>query len=131
VYSRENKQLTDHPITIGKESGDKINRVIAFRGQSLNGPKESVAFLKLSDTARDVTPGTDDEAPSVVTTRGSAQGLAMRVGDGRVVVLGEADMLSALMGDPPQNEPIGMNYPNVDNKQLTLNIMRWLAGVLK
>jgi hypothetical protein len=55
----------------------------------------------------------------------------MKFGGGRVVVLGEADMLSALLGNPPENEPIGMNYPGVDNKQLTLNIMHWLSGLLK
>jgi hypothetical protein len=55
----------------------------------------------------------------------------LKVGSGKVVVLGEADMLSALLGDPPEKEPIGMNYPGVDNKQLTLNIMHWLSGLLK
>jgi hypothetical protein len=131
VYSRDNKQLIDHPINAGRESGEKIGRVVVFRGQSLKGAQESVAFLKLAESARDVTPSSDDTPPSVVSTRGLAQGLALKVGDGRVVVLGEADMLTALMGDPPQKEPIGMNYPGVDNKQLTLNIMHWLSGVLK
>ena len=131
VYSRDNKLLVDHPITLGRDAAEKVNRVVVFRGQSLKGPQDSAAFLKLAETARDVTPSTDGSPPSVVATRGVAQGLAMKVGDGRVVILGEADMLSALLGDPPQKEPIGMNYPGVDNKQLTLNIMHWLSGILK
>jgi len=131
VYSRDNKQLIDHPITVGRDTSEKISRVVVFRGQSLMGPKDSFAFLKLADSARDVTPSTDGSPPSVISTRGVTQGLAMKVGDGRVVALGEADMLTALQGDPPQNEPIGMNYPGVDNKQLTLNIMHWLSGLLK
>ena len=131
VYSRDNKQLIDHPITLGREASEKVNRVVVFRGQSLKGPQDSASFLKLAETARDVTPSTDGSPPSVVATRGVAQGLAIKVGDGRVVILGEADMLSALLGDPPQKEPIGMNYPSVDNKQLTLNIMHWLSGILK
>jgi len=131
VYSRDNKQLIDHPITNGRDAAEKVNRVVVFRGQSLKGPQDGVAFLKLAETARDVTPSTDGSPPSVVANRGVAQGLAMKVGDGRVVVLGDADMLSALLGEPPQKEPIGMNYPGVDNKQLTLNIMHWLSGILK
>src|SRR5436190_2586700 len=54
----------------------------------------------------------------------------MKVGDGRVVILGDADMLSALLGEPPQKEPIGMNYPGIDNRQMTLNIMHWLSGLI-
>jgi hypothetical protein len=39
--------------------------------------------------------------------------------------------LSVLLGTPPENEPVGMNYPGIDNKQLALNIMHWLSGLLK
>jgi hypothetical protein len=129
VYSRENNGLVDHPITAGRDTAEKIGRVIVFGGQSLNGPKESVYFLKLADSARNLTHGANGE--TVQASRGVAQGLALKVGDGRVVVLAEADMLTALLGEPPEKEPIGMNYPDVDNKQLTLNIMHWLSGLLK
>ena len=130
VYSRDNKLLIDHPITAGREGTEKVNRVIVFGGQSLKGPADSVALLKLSDTARDASHGADG-ATSVVTTRGNSQGLALKSGDGRVVILGEADMLTALLGEPPDNEPIGMNFSNNDNKQLALNVMHWLSGILK
>jgi hypothetical protein len=131
VYSRDNHQLMDHSITAGRDGAEKVNRVIVFDGQSLKGPPESVAFLKLADSARDVSPGTDGAASSANSVRGVAQGLALKVGSGRVVVLGEADMVSALLGDPPEKEPIGMNYPGTDNKQLMLNIMHWLSGLLR
>ena len=130
VYSRENNGLVDHPITAGRDTAEKIGRVVVFGGQSLNGPKESVYFLKLADSARNLTHGANGETPAE-TSRGVAQGLALKVGEGRVVVLAEADMLTALLGEPPEKEPIGMNYPGVDNKQLTLNIMHWLSGLLK
>jgi len=131
VYSRDNHQLVDHPIIAGREGAEKVSRVIVFSGQSLKGPQDSSAFLKLADSARDVSSASDGTAAAVVSAKGSAQGLALKVGSGRVVVLGEADMLSALLGNPPENEPIGMNYPGIDNKQLTLNIMHWLSGLLK
>jgi len=132
VFSREKQLIRDHPITQGRGNGEKINRVIVFQGQSLRGSEGSTAFLQLADTARDVTnhslkPGLP---PEQISAAGRAQGIAVVSGKGRVVVLGEADMISALLGDPPGKEPIGMNYPGTDNKQLALNIMHWLSGLL-
>ena len=54
----------------------------------------------------------------------------MKVGKGRVVVLGEAAMLSAQVTGPDKS-PMGMNAPGNDNKQVALNIMHWLSGALK
>jgi hypothetical protein len=45
-------------------------------------------------------------------------------------MLGEAAMLSAQIAGP-QRQPMGMNVPGSDNKQLALNIMHWLSGALK
>lgn len=132
VYSKENKTLQEHPISAGRDNAERINRVIVFTGQSLKGPPESVSFLKLSDSAQDALATESTSPPKLVSVgAGYSQGIALKFGSGRVVVLGEADMLSALLGHPPENEPIGMNYPGFDNKQLTLNIMHWLSGLLK
>jgi len=131
VYSRDNHQLLDHPITTGRDTSEKIGRVVVFAGQSMKGGQDAFAFLKLADSARDVKRNDDGQATSATSAAGKAQGLAIKFGGGKVVVLAEADMLSALLGNPPENEPIGMNYPGIDNKQLTLNIMHWLSGLLK
>jgi hypothetical protein len=126
VYSRENHLLAEHAITNGRSDAERVNRVIVFAGQSLKGPEGSDPFLKLSDTAVDkiAAPGKNGSAA------GRAQGLAFRLGKGRVVVLGDAAMLSAQLTGS-DNKPFGMNVPNVDNRQLTLNIMHWLSGLLK
>lgn len=127
VYSRENGLLLDHPITLGRNDAEKVTRVIAFTGQSLKGPEGSAVLLKLADTAVDKIP----PAPGKnVSAAGRAQGLAFKFGKGRVVVLGEAAMLSAQITGRDKR-PMGMNYPGVDNRQLALNIMHWLSGVLK
>jgi hypothetical protein len=77
--------------------------------------------MKLADSAQDVF---GDEKP--VSAAGRAQGLAMEFGKGRVIVMGEAGMLSAqIVG--PDREPFGMNIPGIDNRQLVLNIMHWLT----
>jgi hypothetical protein len=125
VYSRENHLLAEQTITNGRSDAERVNRVIVFSGQSLKGPQGSDAFLKLADSALDrIAPSGKDASAA-----GRAQGLAFRHGKGRVVVLGDAAMLSAQLGS--DNKPFGMNVPNIDNRQLTLNIMHWLSGLLK
>lgn len=121
LYTRENKLLAEHPITQGRGSAERINRVIAFTGQSLKGPAGSVAFLKLADTAVDMMPSDKKE----VSAQGRAQGLAMNFGKGRVVVLGEAAMMTAQIANG--TDRFGMNYPGTDDRQLALNIMHWLS----
>jgi hypothetical protein len=53
----------------------------------------------------------------------------MQFGKGRVVVIGEAAMLTAQVVGSARL-PLGMNYPGNDNRQLALNIMHWLTGAL-
>jgi hypothetical protein len=127
VYSRENKLLLDHSITKGRTDSERINRVMTFVGQSLKGPEGSEVILKLSETAIDRLPG---DSPKESPAAGRAQALAFKFGKGRVVVLGDAAMLSAQLTGS-DNQPFGMNTPDIDNRQLTLNIMHWLSGVLK
>lgn len=126
IYTRESGRLADHPVTRGRNNYERINKIIAFTGQSLKGPANSVAFMKLADTAVDAMPG-DNTKP--VSAAGRAQGIAMKFGKGRVIILGEAGMLSAqIVG--AQRTPFGMNRPGIDNRQLALNIMHWLSGLL-
>lgn len=127
VYSRENKLLGDHPITNGRNEAEKIQRVIAFTGQSLKGPENSVAFLQLADTAKDKFSRDSEESTSAA---GRAQGIAFKHGKGRVVVFGEAAMLTAQLTGI-EKSPFGMNVPGIDNQQLVLNVMHWLSGLLK
>ena len=127
TYSRENKLLLDHAITQGRNDAERINRVLTFNGQSLKGPDGSANFLQLADTAKDKS-GRDSEKDT--SAAGRAQGLALKFGKGRVVVLGDAAMLSAQLAGS-EKRPLGMNVPGTDNKQLALNIMHWLSGLLR
>ncbi|HEV2836256.1 MAG TPA: DUF4350 domain-containing protein [Pyrinomonadaceae bacterium] len=127
IFSRENKLLATHPITEGRDQNERLNMVQTFTGQSLKGPDDSVAILKLSETAKD-TP--NREAESSVSAAGRAQAIALKFGKGRVVVQGEAAMLSAQIAGAEKNK-MGMNVPGNDNKQYALNVMHWLSGLLK
>lgn len=127
VYTRESGRLADHPVTNGRNASEKVNKIITFTGQSLKGPADATAFLKLADTAVDAMPGQNTNPASAA---GRAQGVAMKFGKGRVIVMGEAGMLSAQVVGA-QRMPFGMNRPGIDNRQLALNIMHWLSGLLK
>jgi hypothetical protein len=125
IYTRESGRLADHPITRGRNDSERINKIIAFTGQSLKGPSDSVALMKLADTAVDAMPGVNPSSAA-----GRSQGLVMTLGKGRVVVLGEAAMLSAQVAGP-NKMAFGMNRPGIDNRQFALNLMHWLSGLLK
>jgi hypothetical protein len=142
VYSRASGMLIDHPITTGHDSTEGIHRVIAFTGQSLSVPRGAIPFLKLSSTAVDLPVGMAQwrdrsTLPPGKSAAGRAQGVAFEHGKGRVVVLGEAAMLSAQIlmfqnADGTPGEPIrmGMNRRGTDNQQLALNVLHWLTRAL-
>jgi hypothetical protein len=140
VFSRENGLLADHAITRGRDSTERVARVITFTGQSLKGPPDGVAFLKLGDQARDLPLRTFASARTwtaalneALPAAGRTQGIAFTFGKGRVVVLGEAAMLSAQLlrgSGGGATIRMGMNRPGIDNRQLALNIMHWLSGAL-
>ncbi len=124
VFTRQNQLLGDHPITRGRDGTERVNRIQTFTGTSVKGPEGSVPILKLADTAVDLAVGDGQQASAA----GRAQGVAFTLGKGRVVVMGEAAELSAqLIGD----RQFGMNVPGLDNRQLALNIMHWLSGLLE
>lgn len=129
VFSRDKGLLAEHPIINGRDAAERINRVLTFGGQSLTGSADSTAFLKLSETAKTLFayPARQVE----ISAAGRALGVAVTYGKGRVVVTGEAGMLSAqILQEGQASYPFGMNVPGFDNRQLALNIMHWLSGLL-
>jgi hypothetical protein len=122
VFTRERQLIVDHPITIGRDPTERINRIETFYGQAIYGPVGSTPFLRFADTA------SYESANGEQSAAGWSQGLALSYGAGRVVVMGEAAELSAQLAGL---EPMGMNVPGIDNRQMALNIMRWLSGALE
>jgi len=127
IFSRENKLLANHPIAEGRGEKERLNIVRSFTGQSLKGPEGSAAILLLSDTAIDRPNFNSQES---VSAAGRAQAVALKFGKGRVVVQGEAAMLSAQVSGPDKRT-MGMNVPGNDDRQYVLNVMHWLSGVLR
>lgn len=135
AYDRDDNRLADHPITRGRDARERISRVVTFTGQSLKGPHDAAVIMSLSDGAEDrVHDPATGEVLGTVSAAGRSQLVAFRRGAGRIVVSAEAAMFSAqtLPGDgPAQQRAMGFHRPGSDNKQLTLNIVRWLTGVLE
>ena len=127
IFSRENKLLASHPISDGRNENERIKLVRSFTGQSLKGPEGSVEILKLSDSATD---SPTFAAETSTSGAGRAQAIALKFGKGRVLVQGEAAMLSAQISGS-EKRAMGMNVPGNDNKQYALNLMHWLSGILK
>jgi hypothetical protein len=138
LFTREKGLIGQHPITEGRGANERINKVITYVGQSLKGPEGSVPILKLSDTAVDKVPElVETENPDgppqksiqysdPIPAAGRTQAVAFKYGKGRVVVMGEAGVLSA---QRQREGSFGMNDPRADNRQLTLNILHWLSGL--
>ena len=151
VFSKENGLLGVHAILRGRDSAEQINRVLCFTGQSLGIPQGATPLLKLSLTAHEAPsrvelqaalggqgrqPSKESLAAHAKPVPNRVQGLAMNFGKGRLVVLGEAAMLSAQIarirvGDQDQEFKMGMNVSGSDDRQFALNVMRWLSGALK
>jgi hypothetical protein len=144
-FSRENGLLGDHPIVRGRDAAETVAKIRTFTGQSLTAPPGAVVLVKLSDTAREAaTPDDLDAEDEAAESPGSAQfgarstpiaaraqGVALTYGMGRVVVLGEAAMLSAQVARLPDGSEIkmGMNVAGNDNRQFALNVLHWLSGL--
>jgi hypothetical protein len=82
------------------------------------------------DTTAPVATTMRDESPQrFAPAAGRAQGLALTVGSGRVVILGEAAMLTAQVVSIPGRETMrmGMNVPGSDDQQFALNVLHWLS----
>src|SRR5262249_10704199 len=69
LFTRENGLLREHPITLGRDSTERVRRVVAFTGQSLEGPKGSTSFLQLSPVAMDIIAPSLQAAMSSKETR--------------------------------------------------------------
>ena len=132
LHYRLGKGLDDkHPIVLGRDSTERVRHVLAFTGQSLSGPPGAVSLLTLSAAAEDLLIRLGESARDVPPEKrrpagGRSQGLAFTLGRGRVVVLGEAAMLSAQVAGP-QAFKMGMNAPGTDDRQFALNVLHWLT----
>ena len=126
-FTRTNGLLGEHPITTGRDMSERVPGVMTGVGLSLKGPDGSTTILKLADTVFDQL-ASGEKLPAT----GRAQGVAFKFGKGRVVVIGEAAVISGqATGRPGTNiDRWGRHSPGIDARQFALNILHWLSGLL-
>jgi hypothetical protein len=131
VFSRENRLLANHSILNGRNDGERVTQVIAFEGQSLSVPPGATALLRFAMTAREAADEVQLDAREGTSVGGRAQAVALKFGSGRVIVLGEAALLTAQIARVDGTEMrFGMNASGNDDRQFALNLVHWLSGIL-
>ncbi|HEV7968194.1 MAG TPA: hypothetical protein VGP19_11525 [Candidatus Acidoferrales bacterium] len=154
VFSAQNLLLGEHPITRGRDQSEQLHRLVAFKGESVTIPRGATAILSLSRTTGEVpTRGAaqllfvDDVAKAQANRESAAtkwpvgdraMAIAFLLGRGRVVISGEAGMITAQVfkkrdknGTEALVGKMGMDVQGNDDRQYVLNALHWLSGVLK
>jgi hypothetical protein len=122
LFSRGNGRLGQHPILDSGDGGARIERLETFTGQSLQGPPGATVLMALPAKSEEYADHGGELKPVPALP---AQGIAFEFGRGRVVVLGEAAMLTAQVS---RGEAFGMNARRNDNERFALAILHWLDG---
>ncbi len=133
LFSRTNALIGAHPITDGHDFSERVRAVATTTGESMEGPPAATILLRLGATAVDwLPPPTGPSEPAVAGVRdfnpcqtctrrpagGRSQAIALEVGRGRMVVVGEMGVLT------------DYSVREADNRRFALNIVRWLAREL-
>ena len=132
MLRRSDGLLHAHPVTDGRGPGERVDSVKVFTGEAFRAsvPVDTLlvmaggSIVLLPEVAWQFSPLTPQ-----LRADGMLVGAALKHGRGRVVVFGEAAMLTAQLAGP-QRVPVGMNAPEAaHHPRLVLNTVRWLAGV--
>lgn len=124
VFRRSDGSLSAHAVTEG------IDSIATFTGQAFSAPDSAITpLLTFGPGITAYEPATAWEFDGVPggSATGMLQGAARTFGAGRVVVLGEAAMLTAQVTGPARR-PMGMNAPVANqNQRFVLNVIHWLS----
>ena len=154
VFSDTNHLLGSSPIMLGRSESERLHRLVAFTGESVSIPKGATALLILSGTAGLASPGSelepmfDKDAVKAKAAREAAlkrapagaksMAVAFSSGKGRVVISGEAGMMTAQIWKEKQKDgsekiagTMGWEVPGNDDRQYVLNILHWLSGAIQ
>lgn len=133
IFRRSDGLLKDHPITDGRNPGEKIDRVATFTGSAFKVNKNAFPLLVFDSAIVSLMPKTawdfKFDTPRV-PVGGWYQGAVFHFGKGRVAVFGDATMFTAQFRGP-ERTPLGMNEPFApQNAQFLLNVVYWLSGLM-
>jgi hypothetical protein len=130
AFTRADGTLREHPITRGRDKGERVERVATFTGSAFEvgpGAEPLLVFGKGVVSLMPQVAWQFTEQTPRVPVEGWCQGATLRFGKGRVALFGEAAMFTAQLAGP-NRAPVGMNAPQApQNAQFLLNVVRWLT----
>jgi hypothetical protein len=122
-FTRKNGLLnTEHPITKGENANEHISNIVTYGGSGLTGEGYANIF-KLSSSAF-----IKKWSGSLPNGTANSQCLAGKIGNGKVVALGDCNGFTAMYIKSGESKfSAGMQVPGYDWKQFALNTLHWLS----
>ena len=109
VFRRSDGALADHPVTNGREPGERVDSVATFMGQAFRITARSAQLLTLPSPSVLLLPERAWQFPDStprLRADGLAQGAVLHHGRGRVAVFGEAAFAEPAV--PPQPHALAL-----------------------
>ncbi|WP_370088990.1 hypothetical protein [Ekhidna sp.] len=130
-FDRSNNTILDSPVTMDGDFTRRISHIASFSGSVFKLPKKSQPFMVYDDSHMILMPDVAwqfSKKTKRENSEGWVQGACLEYGNGKIVLLGEAAMITAQLGD--NDHKVGMNNQEdaPENAQLALNIFRYLAA---
>lgn len=122
LFSWANGRLRETPLTKG------LDEIYTFTGQAFDYPADATPLVVLDERFKLWLPKVAwefDHDTQKIDASGKAQGAYMNLGEGRVVVFGEAAMFSAQKAG--KDNRFGFNHPLArNNAAFLLRLIHWL-----
>jgi len=132
-FTRLRGTLEDDIISNGRGPADRVDSILTFSGHAFLFPPEATSFMTFDSLYFQWIPEQAWQLRNIEphSINNYSQGAYRKFGQGRVVILGEAMMMTAQLGAGLSMIKLGMNAPDAPyNYQILLNIIHWLDGKL-
>ena len=133
VFRSQDGSLAPHPIKQGRDDTERIDSVATFTGFAFQASEAFRPLLIFGENAWSLQPSgwfdvsRDDPR---IPVEGWYHAAAAEIGQGRIVVIGEAAMFTAQVRGPNRFRN-GLSSPEAgQNARFLLNVMHWLEGSL-
>lgn len=135
VFRREDGSLANHPILDREEPFGRIEFLATDAGSAFRLPEQGLSLITLDLNTLSLEPKVSWEFDSEtvrISTAGWSQAGILGVGQGWVALLGDNFLISApAFLKPPYVESEREAEFGAFNHQFTLNLYRWLSGLLE
>ncbi|MEQ8927190.1 MAG: DUF4350 domain-containing protein [Fulvivirga sp.] len=129
TFSLESGTLKENEITKRADDFETITTLASFTGSAFKAPKGATIIFEFDDSHEVLMPDTAwrfNEKTKKYNSKGWQQGAYFSFGKGKVVVLGEAAMITAQIVN--DQFKVGFNSPQApQNLQFALNIFHYLS----